>query len=74
MCFLSKSVECAMDNTARRKVCRKIHRPWAYFIHMNGAYTADNLSWFYLHGVDKEIFSFPEMGLKQSPDHIACPG
>lgn len=47
MCLLSKNEESAMDNTSR-EVCDKIHTPWAYFIHVNGAYTADNMSCFYL--------------------------
>lgn len=47
------------------KFCHKIHSPWAYFSHVNGAYTADNLSWLCHYSVDREIFSSPKTGLKQ---------
>lgn len=64
MCLLAKNEESEMSNTSR-EVCDKIHSPRAYFIHVNGAYTADNLSCFYLCSSAREVFSSPKMGLKQ---------
>lgn len=70
MCFLSKKKR-ILWITPAREVCDKIHSPWAYFIHVNGAYTADNLSCFYLHSSAREIFSSPRMDFKQQPNRIA---
>lgn len=47
------------------KVCHKIHSPWAYFVHVDGAYTAENSSCFYFCSIAREVFSSPKMGLKQ---------